>query len=123
MSENKLLPKPFSREAGLHFLSVVKAFLAFSSNSLNCLRSFSTSGESLGSSWVKTTDESNTIYTATISLPASNAANTPFIYKANNGVNGGKPLNSEQYEAMVSALSSVHEAITFAASVKFEIIA
>ena len=82
-----------------------------------------TEGESLGSSWVKTTDESNTIYTATISLPASNAANTPFIYKANNGVNGGKPLNSEQYEAMVSALSSVHEAITFAASVKFEIIA
>ena len=82
-----------------------------------------TDGESLGGSWVKTTDESNTTYTATISLPASNAENTPFKYKDNSGLNGGKPLNAEQYTAMEGALSSVTNAISFAATVVFEIIA
>ena len=84
-----------------------------------------TDGESLGSSWVKTTDESNTIYTATINLPASNAANTPFKYKENSSdvANPGKPKNATEYETMVSALSSVENAITFNASVEFKIIA
>ena len=82
-----------------------------------------TDGESLGGPWVKTTDESNTTYTATISLPASNAENTPFKYKDYSGLNGGKPLNAEQYTAMEGALSSVTNAISFAATVVFEIIA
>ena len=73
----------------------------------------------------KTTNENDTLYTVTISLAASNAANTPFKYKANSEdvAKPGKPLTAAQYTAMEVALSSVANAISFDASVAFEIIA
>ena len=80
--------------------------------------------EELTSPWSKTTSGLNTIYTVTISLAASNAANTPFSYKDNStveGANPGKPLTSAQYEAMKTALTGVTEAISFAGSVEFVI--
>ena len=78
----------------------------------------------LSGAWTKETSGDNTLYKATISLAESGTANTPFSYKANStveGANPGKPLTSAQYEAMKTALTGVTEAITFAASVVFEI--
>ena len=91
---------------------------------LTVTKDFTFDESTLVSPWTKTTIGSNTIYTVTISLAASNAANTPFSYKANSTVEGqnpGKPLNSTQYEAMKTALAGVTEAISFAGSVVFEI--
>lgn len=91
---------------------------------LTVTKDFTFDESTLVSPWTKTTIGSNTIYTVTISLAASNAANTPFSYKANStaeGANPGKPLNSTQYEAMKTALAGVTEAISFAGSVVFEI--
>ena len=88
---------------------------------LTVTKEFTFDEGTLESPWTKTTTESDTIYTVTISLAASNTENSPFKYKANDGVNGGKPLNSTQYEAMKTALTGVTQAISFAGSVVFEI--
>ena len=90
---------------------------------LTVTKEFTFDEGTLESPWTKTTTESDTIYTVTISLAASNTENSPFKYKANDGVNGGKPLKSEQYTAMKNALSTVDKAISFTGSVVFEIIA
>ena len=89
---------------------------------LTVTKEFTFDEGTLESPWTKTTTESDTIYTVTISLAASNTENSPFKYKANDGVNGGKPLNSTQYEAMKTALTGVTQAISFAGSVVFEIV-
>ena len=103
----------------------LKKYITVDEDLLSLTQDFNfTDSESLGVSWVKTTGELNTIYKATISLAESGTENTPFSYKANStveGANPGKPLTSAQYEAMKTALADVTDAITFAASVVFEI--
>ena len=109
---------PTVNETLLKYINVDTTLLTFTKDF-----TFATD-EELTSPWSKTTSGLNTIYTVTISLAASNAANTPFSYKANStveGANPGKPLNSTQYEAMKTALTGVTEAISFAGSVVFEI--
>ncbi len=92
---------------------------------LTVTKEFTFDEGTLESPWTKTTNENDTLYTVTISLAASNAANTPFKYKANSEdvAKPGKPLTAAQYTAMEVALSSVANAISFDASVAFEIIA
>lgn len=91
---------------------------------LNVTKDFTFDESTLVSPWTKTTIGLDTIYTVTVSLAASTESNTPFSYKANSiaeGANPGKPLNATQYTAMKNALSTVENAISFAASVEFVI--
>ncbi|MDY5984336.1 MAG: hypothetical protein SPI94_02575 [Candidatus Onthovivens sp.] len=69
--------------------------------------------ENPGDGWTRSISGDNTLYTTTVSLPASNAG-TLFKYKE-----GKKPTTVAAYNAMTTALSSVTEAITFSGSVTF----
>ena len=69
--------------------------------------------ENPGDGWTRSISGDNTLYTTTVSLPASNAG-TLFTYKT-----GKKPTTVAAYNAMTTALSSVTEAITFSGSVTF----
>ena len=69
--------------------------------------------ETPGDGWTRSISGDNTLYTTTVSLPASNAG-TLFKYKE-----GKKPTTVAAYNAMTTALSSVTEAITFSGSVTF----
>ena len=109
---------PTVNETLLKYINVDTTLLTFTKDF-----TFATA-EELTSPWSKTIIGSNTIYKVTISLAASNAATTPFSYKANStaeGANPGKPLTSAQYTAMKTALTGVSNAISFAGSVVFEI--
>lgn len=111
--------KPTVNETLLKYINV-------NTELLTVTKEFTFDEGALESPWTKTTSGDDTLYTVTVSLAASNAANTPFSYKANStveGANPGKPLTSAQYTAMKNALSTVDNAISFAGSVVFEIIA
>ena len=69
--------------------------------------------EEPGDGWTRSIDGANTLYTATVSLPASNAG-TLFKYKE-----GKKPTTVAAYGTMTEALEHVTEAITFSGSVTF----
>lgn len=69
-----------------------------------------------GDGWTRSIDGANTLYTTTVSLPASNAGEL-FKYKT-----GKKPTTVAEYSAMETALSSVTNAITFTGSVTFNVL-
>ena len=69
--------------------------------------------ENPGDGWTRSTSGANTLYTTTVSLPASNAG-TLFKYKE-----GKKPTTVAAYGTMTEALEHVTEAITFTGSVTF----
>ena len=72
--------------------------------------------EEPGEGWTRSIDGANTLYTTTVSLPASNAGDL-FKYKE-----GKKPTTVTAYNAMTTALSSVTKAIEFTGSVTFNVL-